>query len=134
MNSMPNAPLVSVCMNAYNTEKYVFQAIDSVLNQTYTNLQVIVVDDASTDKTLDVIKSSFNDKRLEVYTRNQNRHISYTCNEAISYAKGKYVFHIDSDDVVSNDIIEKRYTGAKRHRCIFLCSGNGYTKVGFAFQ
>ena len=121
MSSMSNTPLVSVCMNAYNAEKYVYSAIDSVLNQTYTNLQVIVVDDASTDKTPDVIKNSFTDKRLEVYTRNQNRHISYTCNEAINYAKGKYIFHIDSDDVVLEDIIEKEVAYLESHENVAAC-------------
>ena len=121
MNSMSNAPLVSVCINAYNTEKYVCQAIDSVLNQTYKNIQVIVVDDASTDKTLDVIKESFSDERLEIYTRKQNHHISYTCNEAISYANGKYIFHIDSDDIVSNNIIEKQVEFLESNKDVAAC-------------
>ena len=121
MNNFSHTPLVSVCINAYNTEKYICQTLDSVFNQTYKNLQVIVVDDASTDNTVKVITEKFTDERLEIYTRKQNYHISYTCNEAIAYAKGKYVFHIDSDDVAADGLIEKQVSFLEANTDIAAC-------------
>lgn len=111
-----NNPLVSVCINSYNVEKYIYDTVNSVLNQTYQNIEVIIVDDASSDNTVNVIKDNFSDdKRIKLYENKTNRHISYTCNEAISHAKGKYVFHVDSDDILSPQIIEKQIDFLENH-------------------
>ena len=77
---MAQNKLVSVTINAYNAEKYIAKTIESVINQTYKNLQIIVVDDASTDATAEIVKS-FDDSRIELYTLEHNGHISNANNE-----------------------------------------------------
>lgn len=98
--------LVSVTINAYNSEKYIAETLDSVVNQTYKNLQIIVIDDASTDNTVNIIKS-FNDPRIELYVLEKNGHISNANNEGYRKVRGDYMVHIDSDDIMMPDLIEK---------------------------
>lgn len=100
-------PLVSVCINAYNAEKYIRETVDSVLNQTYRNLQIIVVDDCSTDNTYEILKS-IDDPRLEIYRLPYNCHISNACNEGFKHVKGEYVAHLDADDLWVPEKIEKQ--------------------------
>lgn len=99
--------LVSVCMNVYNAEDYIVAAINSVINQTYKNLQIIIVDDDSTDNTLNLIKS-IKDPRIEIYSQPYNCHISHACNTALKFAKGDYIAHLDSDDIWFPEKIEKQ--------------------------
>lgn len=99
--------LVSVCINAYNAEKYILKTIDSVINQSYKNLQIIVVDDCSTDDTYNLVKS-IDDDRIELYKTDFNSHISNACNETFKHIKGDYVAHLDADDLWTPDKIEKQ--------------------------
>ena len=99
--------LVSVCMNAYNASKTIAQSLESVLNQTYKNLQIIIVDDCSTDNTAEIVKS-YDDDRIELYTLPKNFNISNANNECLHRAKGEYIAHIDSDDIWVEDKIEKQ--------------------------
>ncbi len=91
-------PLVSVCIGVHNGERYIAETLSSALAQTYGNLQIIVVDDASTDGTLDVVKS-FDDPRIEIHTLDTNRHMCFAFNEALRHARGEYIAHLDADDV-----------------------------------
>ncbi len=99
-------PEVSVIILAYNTEKYVAQAIDSALKQTQQNIEVIVVDDGSTDKTLEVVKS-FDDKRIKILVNQQNKGQSFCTNRAIKEAKGNWITRLDADDWYAPDRLEK---------------------------
>lgn len=99
--------LVSVFINAYNSEKFILETVNSVLNQTYKNIQLIVIDDCSTDNTYELLKT-VNDERLEIYKNNINMGISYTCNRGIAACRGEYIAHTDSDDVWVPDKIEKQ--------------------------
>ena len=93
-------PLVSVVMPAYNSEKYIAETIESVLNQTYKNFEFIIINDASTDKTLDIIKKyAKKDKRIKVIENKKNLGITKTRNKGLELAKGKYVATHDSDDI-----------------------------------
>ncbi|MBR5472429.1 MAG: glycosyltransferase, partial [Clostridia bacterium] len=103
---MSQTKLVSVTINAYNCEKYIAQTLESVINQSYKNLQIIVIDDASTDNTANVIKC-FDDPRIELYTLEKNGHISNAINEGYRRVRGEYMVHIDSDDIMLPDLIEK---------------------------
>lgn len=98
--------LVSVTINAYNSEKYIAETLTSVINQSYKNLQIIVVDDASSDATAEIVKS-FDDPRIELYTLEKNGHISNANNECYRKVRGEYMVHIDSDDIMLPDLIEK---------------------------
>ena len=99
--------LVSVCINAYNSADVIGETLKSVLNQTYKNLQIIVVDDCSTDNTAEIVKS-YDDDRIELYTLPKNFNISNANNECLHRAKGEYIAHIDSDDIWVEDKIEKQ--------------------------
>ena len=104
---MSEEKLVSVCINAYNSADVIAQTIESVLNQTYKNLQIIVVDDCSTDNTAEVVKS-FDDERIELYSLPKNGNISNANNECLHRARGEYIAHLDSDDIWVADKIEKQ--------------------------
>lgn len=99
--------LVSVCINAYNSADVIGKTIESVLNQTYKNLQIVIVDDCSTDNTAEIVKS-YDDDRIELYTLPKNFNISNANNECLHRARGEYIAHIDSDDIWVEDKIEKQ--------------------------
>ncbi len=93
-----NEPAVSVILPAYNCEKYIAQAIESVLQQTFTDLELIIINDGCTDKTESVILS-FTDPRI-IYLKNEiNRGLIFTLNKAIDITRGKYIARMDADDI-----------------------------------
>ena len=100
----PQNPLVTVIITAYNTEKYVKQAIESVIGQTYQHLEIIVVDDGSTDQT-GTIAQSFGDKIL--YVRQENKGESGARNTGVMRATGEYISFLDADDYYVPEKIEK---------------------------
>ncbi len=95
-----NSPLVSVILTTYNGEKYIAETLQSVFNQTYTNLEIIIVDDLSTDKTVDIIKS-FNDDRIKLYINDKNLGIGDNTNKALSLSTGEFIMMQDHDDISS---------------------------------
>lgn len=96
---------VSVLIPAYNAEKYIAQCLGSVCNQTYRDLQIVVIDDGSKDSTLAVILSwAEKDNRIEVISR-ENKGVSQTRNELIDCAKGDFVLFVDADDWIEHDMI-----------------------------
>ncbi|MEO1431593.1 MAG: glycosyltransferase family 2 protein [Cyanobacteria bacterium J06633_8] len=99
-------PKVSVIILAYNTEKYIAQAINSALKQTEKNIEIIIVDDGSTDNTLEVI-NSFLDKRIKVLVNQQNLGQNFSTNRAIKAANGNWITRLDSDDWYAVDRLEK---------------------------
>jgi glycosyltransferase involved in cell wall biosynthesis len=94
---MTHNPLISVIMPAYNHERYVGEAIGSVLTQTLADLELIIINDGSTDKTENVVKK-FDDSRIK-YFKQENRGAHDALNAGISHATGKYISIINSDDV-----------------------------------
>ena len=97
---MPNnLPLVSVLMTAFNRGKYIAEAIESVLQSTYTNFELIIVDDCSTDDTLEIANSFFvKDSRIKLYKNEKNLGQFANRNYAISLSTGEYIKFLDSDD------------------------------------
>ena len=108
-------PKISIILPNYNNEKYLKEAIESVLKQTYTNFELIIVDDASTDGSLEIIRA-FNDKRIKVITSEVNRHVAYASNLGIQYASGEYIAKIDSDDIWENQKLEKQIEFMENHK------------------
>ncbi|MGN6343322.1 MAG: glycosyltransferase family 2 protein [Ginsengibacter sp.] len=105
MSSEPN-PLVSVLMTAYNREKYIAEAIESVLASTYTNFELIIVDDGSVDNTVKIAKAyATKDERIKVYVNEKNLGDYPNRNKAASYAKGEFLMYVDSDDMIYTDSI-----------------------------
>lgn len=97
-----NQRLVSVVMPAYNSGKFLKQAIESIINQSYTNFEYIIIDDGSTDNSLDIIKS-YSDKRIRIILHTKNEGIVSSLNAGIIASKGKYIARMDADDVSSLD-------------------------------
>lgn len=122
---MNKEPLVSVNMAAYNAGKYIAEAIQSVLNQTYKNWELIIINDCSTDSTAEEI-SKFKDERIKVFHNEQNEGIVYTRNRALHYSQGKYISVLDADDVY---LPEKLKTQVE-----FLEGYDDYAMVGSAFR
>ena len=101
--------LVSVIIPVYNVEKYVKKAIQSIQNQTYTNLEIIVIDDGSSDDTYNIVeKLAKDDNRIKLYKNEKNLKIVKTLNRALSLANGEYIARMDGDDISAFDRIEKK--------------------------
>lgn len=94
-------PLVSVIMPVYNSEKYIECAVNSIINQTYDNWELILVIDCPTDGTVEIIKSLNLDSRIKVFYNDENKGIAYSRNRAIKEACGKYVALLDDDDIAT---------------------------------
>jgi glycosyltransferase involved in cell wall biosynthesis len=100
MEEVLENPLVSVLMTAYNREKYIGEAIESILSSKYQNFELIIVDDCSIDNTLGIAKCyEIQDKRIKVYNNEKNLGQFKNRNKAASYARGKYIKYADSDDI-----------------------------------
>lgn len=117
-----SSELISIIMPAYNVEKYVGAAIHSVLNQSYKNFELIVVDDCSSDKSIDVI-NSFTDSRIRVIRLEKNQGVAFARNLAIAESKGGFLAFLDSDDVMNQQRLKKQLAYMKRHPEIALCGG-----------
>lgn len=101
-----NNPLVSILVPLYNAESYIEETITRVLNQTYPNIELIIVDDHSTDNSLDVAKKH-SSNRVHIYT-NPNKGGNSARNYAFDMCKGEYIKFMDADDYCSDDMIEKQ--------------------------
>jgi teichuronic acid biosynthesis glycosyltransferase TuaG len=94
-----NNPLVSVLIPSYNSALYLDESIESILNQTYANWELIITDDCSTDNSVEVAKKySSKDERIKVVENKKNRGISGNMNEGLKHCKGKYIGILDADD------------------------------------
>ena len=106
---MKTKPLVSVIMPAYNAADVLPDAVNSVLKQTYNLLELIIVDDFSSDKTYEIAKAFMDrDKRVYVYKNDINCGVSRTRNYGVSIAKGDWIAFLDSDDMWREDKLEKQ--------------------------
>ena len=102
---------ISIIIPAYNAEKYIEKCLDSLIKQTKKEIEIVIINDGSKDKTEEIIKS-YTDSRIKYY-KNTNHGIGYTRNYGIEKAKGKYIMFLDSDDYVEKDICEKLYNKAR---------------------
>lgn len=99
--------LVSIIMPSYNTAQYIGESISSVLNQTYSNWELIIVDDCSTDNTDEII-TAIKDKRIRYLKNEKNSGAAVSRNRALREAKGKWIAFLDSDDLWDKDKLEKQ--------------------------
>ena len=104
--------LISVVVNVFNGEKYIKKCLDSIINQTYNNIEILIVNDGSTDKTLEVCKS-IKDRRIRIIDQ-KNIGISLSRNVGMDNSKGDYIFFVDSDDFIEKDTIEYLYNLCKK--------------------
>ena len=100
-------PLVSVIVPIYNSERFLSETIESILNQSYRNLEIILINDGSTDNSKQICKEySTKDKRI-VYIKKENGGVVTARNDGITKATGEYILPVDSDDIIKNTYIEK---------------------------
>jgi glycosyltransferase involved in cell wall biosynthesis len=94
-------------MTVYNGEKFLREAVDSILNQTFEEFELIIIDDGSTDSTLQII-NSYHDPRIRLIENSQNRGQSYSRNLGIKESNGEYIAIMDADDIAYNERIQKQ--------------------------
>lgn len=125
-------PLVSVIMPAYNAEEYISEAVQSVMAQTYTNWELLILDDCSTDGTADKARCfSDLDPRITLYSNPKNIGVALTRNKGMALAKGSWVALLDSDDIWHKDKLEKQLVAAENTGAdIIYCSYSLMDKNG----
>lgn len=94
----------SIIVPVYNVEKYLKRCLDSIINQSYKNFELIIINDGSTDSSEEIIKS-FKDSRIK-YFKQENKGLSITRNKGVEVASGDYLLFVDSDDYLNNDLLE----------------------------
>jgi glycosyltransferase involved in cell wall biosynthesis len=105
---MSKQPLISVIMPVFNAEKYLAEAIRNVVDQTFRDFELLIIDDGSTDTSLEIIKS-FKDSRIKCVMNTQNKGNYYSRNRGWQIAKGKYIIVMDSDDVCELNRLEVQF-------------------------
>lgn len=116
-------PLVSVFMKSYNHESFISEAIESVLRQSFDDIELIVVDDASTDRSRSLIEHhAQQDARIRVIFHAQNEGITKVVNDGIDAATGKFIAQLDSDDVWENDKLRKQLAVLERNEDLVVWS------------
>ena len=119
--------LVSVIMAAYNAEKTIEQAIHSVLQQTYQNYELLVVNDCSSDGTAAILEQfAKQDARVRLITNDQNRGVSYTRRHGLQEAKGAWIAILDSDDAWAPEKLEKQIKLQKEKNADLLFTGSAF--------
>lgn len=113
--------MASVIMSAYNAEKYVAEAISSILGQTFSDFEFIIIDDASTDNTGNVIKE-FLDDRIILLENDRNVGLTKSLNKGLKIARGKYIIRADADDINLPDRFEKQIEFMEKNPDIMLAS------------
>ncbi len=107
-------PLVSIVIPAYNHEAYVNDTLESIASQTYPNIQLVIIDDGSSDRTVEIIKNFLQRHPIHFthpfFISRPNRGLANTLNECLEHTKGKYIYLIASDDIVLNDAIDTLVT------------------------
>lgn len=135
---MENRPLVSVVVPIYNVEEYIEKCVDSILNQTYKNLEVILVNDGSTDNSRNIIEKYLWDSRCIVIDK-VNGGVSSARNAGLKSAHGEYVYFIDSDDYIESQAVEELLNKIIETSADFCCyrvkfySGEKYSLYGADF-
>lgn len=112
-------PLVSVIMPAYNSEKYIGEAIESILDQTFSNFELIIIDDCCKDHTAEIVKG-YQDDRI-IFVRNEiNKGFLYGLNHGIEIARGKYIARLDDDDTSYPSRLQKQVDYLNTHEDVVL--------------
>jgi glycosyltransferase involved in cell wall biosynthesis len=115
--------LISVMVPVYNVEKYLVECLNSIVNQTYKNLEIICVDDCSSDGSLEILKEfTKKDKRVKIISHEKNRGQGVARNNGLKMDRGKYVCFVDSDDFIDLDYIEKMLSSMAKDPVDVVCS------------
>lgn len=121
-------PKVSVVIPIYNVEKYLKKCLDSVINQTLKDIEIICVNDCSSDNSESIIKEYINkDNRVKLISHKENQGLGFARNSGLLESRGEYVSFIDSDDFVSENFIEELYNTAFKYNADIVFTNNIYT-------
>lgn len=120
MTFVQNEYEISVLLSVYNGEKYLKEAINSILNQTFKNFEFIIIDDGSTDRTKDILQE-FNDSRICLITNEKNIGLVNSLNLGLSLCKGKYIARMDADDIAYPERLEKQFDCLETNKHIGIC-------------
>lgn len=121
-------PRVTVLMPTYNVAPYVREAIDSVMQQTYTDFELLVIDDCSTDNTIEVVRS-IDDPRIRIFQNEKNVGLAENLNRGLSHITTEYVARMDGDDIAEPCWLEREVAILDNHPDIGICSG-GFERFG----
>lgn len=125
---MLKVPTISVLMPVYNCELYIKEAVDSILNQTFTDFEFLIIDDASTDKTVSVIKT-YNDPRIQLIEKPVNSGLTISLNMGLVLAKGIYIARMDGDDISLPKRFEKQVAFLDGNPEVIMCA-TSYSIIG----
>ena len=119
--------LVSIIMAAFNAEKTIECAVNSVLNQTFDDFELIIIDDCSTDKTAEIVESfAEKDKRVRLLKNKENKGVSLTRKRGLEEAKGEWIAILDSDDAWAPEKLEKQIVLQKKTNAELLFTGSAF--------
>jgi len=121
-------PKVSVILPVYNGEEFLREAVDSILNQTFTDFEFIIIDDGSRDSSADIIKS-YDDYRIRFVSNEKNLGLIKTLNKGLGLAQGKYIARMDADDISLPSRLEKQVAFMEDHHEIGVC-GTWFKIIG----
>jgi len=116
-------PFISVLMPVYNCEKYIQTAIESVLNQTFSNFELLIIDDKSTDTTVEIIQQ-FHDERIRLVVKEKNSGYTNSLNWGIENANGSYIARMDGDDICLSTRFEKQVSFLEANPDIIACGAS----------
>lgn len=121
------SPLISVLMSAYNEEKHLKSTIKSILNQTFTDFEFIIINDGSTDGTQQILEDyEKRDKRIKLVVNDKNIGIAKSLNRGIKEAKGKYVAIMDAGDISHSERFKKQFEFLERRSDVYILGTEGY--------
>lgn len=116
-------PKISVVMPAYNAENYIREAIDSILAQTFRDFEFLIIDDGSTDHTVEIIRS-YSDSRIRLYQNERNMGVAATLNRGLDLARGEYIARMDADDISLPERFAKQAAYMDAHPDVAVCGSN----------
>lgn len=123
-NTFSDCSLVSIVMPCYNSEEFIRQSIESVFSQTYSNYEILVIDDHSQDKTVSIVRQleNLSNNRIRLFVNKQRMGAAYCRNKALREAKGRWVAFLDSDDMWLPDKLEKQIAFMEKGQYLFSCT------------
>lgn len=126
MDNFSHSPLVSILVSCYNVERYIENLYNNIKAQTYTNIELIIVDDGSTDRTLELLNAYFNSfQNTKIIRHNENLGLGAGRNTGLDNARGDYVYFYDVDDHMKSNLIEQ---------CVFQMEQNAFDYLIFGFD
>lgn len=117
-----NRPLISIIIPVYNAEKFIEDTINTVINQTYDNYEIILIDDCSTDNSVNII-NKYLTSNIKLYKNKENIGVGLTRNVGIKHSKGDYIAFLDADDLWDKEKLEKQFKFMRNNNYVFTYTG-----------